>query len=118
MSFLEVLESLMEKNNIKNLSELSKKSNIPYTTFKNFYTRGINNVGISTLKKIAKFFDVTLDYLVYGDLVVKCSEAEFYLLRNFRNLSEQGKDYIRQTRDLAKDKYKKESSNAILEDFG
>ena len=56
----------MLKNNIKNISVLSKESNIPYTTLKNFYTRGTENVGLSTLKKIADFFDVTLDYLVYG----------------------------------------------------
>ena len=40
MNFLDNLEQLMLKNNIKNISVLSKESNIPYTTLKNFYARG------------------------------------------------------------------------------
>lgn len=36
MNFLDNLEQLMLKNNIKNISVLSKESNIPYTTLKIF----------------------------------------------------------------------------------
>lgn len=107
MNFLENLEQLMYENNIKNINVLSKESNIPYTTLKNFYSRGTDNVGLSTLKKIAEFFNVTLDYLVYGENLIKCDEKEFELLKTFRDLSPQGQEYILQTLDMAKNTYKK-----------
>ena len=114
MNFLDNLEQLMLKNNIKNISVLSKESNIPYTTLKNFYTRGTENVGLSTLKKIADFFDVTLDYLVYGEYILKCNKEEFDIVQSFRSLNPDGQNYILQTLDMAKNTYSselKKSSN-------
>lgn len=105
MNFLNNLEQLMLKNNIKNISVLSKESNIPYTTLKNLYTRGTENIGLSTLKKIADFFDVTLDYLVYGEYILKCNKAEFDVVQSFRSLNADGQNYILKTLDMVKDKY-------------
>lgn len=116
MNFLDNLEQLMLNNNIKNISVLSKKSNIPYTTLKNFYSRGTENVGLSTLKKIADFFNVTLDYLVYGEYILKCNKTEFEVIQSFRSLSLDGQRYILQTLDMAKDKYLDETKNSPNEE--
>jgi predicted membrane-bound dolichyl-phosphate-mannose-protein mannosyltransferase len=115
MAFLDNLEKLMIQNNIKNLNTLSKSSNIPYTTLKNFYVRGTENIGISTLKKLAEYFNVTLDYLVYGETLVKCTNEEYKLLTTFRSLNEQGQEYIMQTMDMVKDKYIKSDSLSTME---
>ncbi len=69
MDFLDKLEFLMKEKNITNLNELSTQSNIPYTTLKGFYTRGTDKIQKSTLKKLADFFNCTLDYLVCDDVV-------------------------------------------------
>lgn len=69
MDFLDKLEFLMKEKNITNLNELSTQSNIPYTTLKGFYTRGTDKIQKSTLKKLADFFNITLDYLVCDDVV-------------------------------------------------
>lgn len=69
MDFLDKLEYLMKEKNINNLNELSIKSNIPYTTLKGFYTRGTDKIQKSTLKKLADFFNCTLDYLVCDDVI-------------------------------------------------
>ena len=69
MDFLDKLEFLMKEKNITNLNELSTQSNIPYTTLKGFYTRGTDRIQKSTLKKLADFFNCTLDYLVCDDVV-------------------------------------------------
>lgn len=100
MAFLDNLEYLMKKNNIKNMNALSKESGIPYTTLKNFYTRGTENVGLSTLKKISSFFDVTLDFLVYGITTYNLKEKESILLDSFKNLNEDGQKKLL---DLADD---------------
>lgn len=69
MDFLDKLEFLMKEKNITNLNELSTQSNIPYTTLKGFYTRGTDKIQKSTLKKLADFFNCTLDYLVCDDVI-------------------------------------------------
>ena len=61
MTFTEKLDMLMEKNHM-NKSELSRISGIPYTTIDGFYKKGSDNIKLSTLKKIAKSFDCSLDY--------------------------------------------------------
>ncbi|MBP1083475.1 helix-turn-helix domain-containing protein [Bacillus capparidis] len=63
MKFTDKLDALMEEKNISKMG-LSKKSGIPYTTIVNFYKKGSENIKLSTLKKLADFFEVSLDYLV------------------------------------------------------
>ena len=68
MTFTEKLDMLMEKNHM-NKSELSRISGIPYTTIDGFYKKGSDNIKLSTLKKLAKSFNCSLDYLVDDDVV-------------------------------------------------
>lgn len=117
MNFLENLENLMHINNIKNINVLSKRSGIPYTTLNNFYIRGTDNIGLSTLKKIASFFNVTLDYLVYGHYTYELSQGEKELIDDYRLLNPQGQEYIMQTIDMAKDKYIKSDSVSNMENI-
>ena len=39
-------------------------SDVPYTTIDGFYKKGYENAKISTIRKIAKALDVSLDYLI------------------------------------------------------
>ena len=64
MSFIERLELLMKENGINNKAELSKKSDIPYTTIDGFYKKGSDNIKLSTLKKLSECLNCSLDYLV------------------------------------------------------
>lgn len=63
MSFIDKLDLLMEERKI-NKSILSKEADIPYTTIDGFYKKGSDNIKLSTLRKLAKYFNCTLDYLV------------------------------------------------------
>lgn len=63
MNFLEKLEKEMEIKNIKNLHDLSVRSNIPYSTLRGFYTKGFDKIKLSTLIKLKDYFGCTLDYL-------------------------------------------------------
>lgn len=62
MSFITKLDKLMQERNI-NKSQLSKESGIPYTTIDGFYKKGTDNIKLSTLKKLAAYFNCSLDYL-------------------------------------------------------
>jgi len=63
--FLDNLEKLMNARNL-NKHSFSQQSGIPYKTIDNFWKKGCDNVKLTTLKKIAEFFGVTLDYLIFG----------------------------------------------------
>ena len=62
MKLTDKLDLLMDEKGI-NRAELSRGSGIPYTTIANFYEKGTDNVKLSTLKKLAEYFDCSLDYI-------------------------------------------------------
>jgi len=63
MTLTEKIDYLMKEKNI-NRATLSKQSGIPYTTLDGLFKKGADNVKLSTLKKLATYFECTLDYLV------------------------------------------------------
>ena len=66
MSITEKLDTLMEERGI-NKSILSKESGIPYTTIAGFYTKGTDNIKLSTLRKLSSYLGCSIDYLADDD---------------------------------------------------
>lgn len=66
MSFTDKLDALMAEKGI-NKSILSKESGIPYTTIAGFYTKGTDNVKLSTLRKLSSYLGCSIDYLADDD---------------------------------------------------
>ena len=62
MSFTDKIDDL-KAGKLINKSVLSKESGIPYTTIAGFYTKGTDNVKLSTLKKLSSYLGCTIDYL-------------------------------------------------------
>lgn len=68
MELIEKLNLLMKKNNIKNISQLSKETNIPYTTLKSIFDGDVNDIRLSTSRKLCDYFKITLDDLLDDDI--------------------------------------------------
>ncbi|RUS42058.1 XRE family transcriptional regulator [Cohnella sp. AR92] len=68
MKLTDKLDLLMKDKGISSRMGLSKESGVPYMTIVNFYEKGTENVKLSTLRKLADYFGVTLDYLVDDNL--------------------------------------------------
>ncbi|GED68984.1 hypothetical protein BRE01_26860 [Brevibacillus reuszeri] len=62
MSLTVKLTDLMTERGI-NRSELAKGSGVPYTTIVALFDKGADNIKLSTLRKLADYFGVTLDDL-------------------------------------------------------
>lgn len=64
MDFTEKLDKLLKEKDISK-PQLSKISSIPYSTIMSFYDseKGTDNIKLSTLKKLSKALNVSLDYL-------------------------------------------------------
>lgn len=67
MTLLEKIDYLMKKYDL-NKNTLSKKSGIKYTTLDSLYKKGYSNVKLSTLMALARYFNVSLDYLVKDEI--------------------------------------------------
>lgn len=75
MKFTEKLDVLMAEKGL-NRREFSAQSGIPYMTIINFYEKGTDNVKLSTLKKIAVYFGVSLDYIADDTIVDRGNFAQ------------------------------------------
>ena len=63
MDFLAKITLLMKEKGL-NRHTLSEACGIPYTTIDGWFKKGYEGIKISTLMKLADFFEVELDYLV------------------------------------------------------
>lgn len=126
MNILEKIEYLMKRNGIKNRSELSELSGIPYSTITGFYAKGYDKMKLSTLKTLADCLGVTIDYLGRDEITdpnygisplssSDLSEDETQLVEDYRSLNDEGKekarDYLADLTSLPK--YKKCSESRV-----
>jgi len=92
---------------------------------------GISEPPVKKLKELSVLFGVDMDDINNTRLslrenfstpsnqhMISLSQKEEKLIADFRKLNEQGKDYILQTMDMVKDKYKKCDTLSELEDLG
>lgn len=63
MNLLDKLDYLMARDGL-NKRTLSQKSGVPYMTISDLYKKGYANTKLSTIRKIASCFSVSLDYLI------------------------------------------------------
>lgn len=66
MTMLERIDALKAKSGIKDNARLARESGIPYTTVVGLYKRGTEGMQLGTLRSLARYFAVTMDYLADG----------------------------------------------------
>ena len=97
MTMVEKLDGLMSQKGI-NRKQLSEQSKIPYMTIVNFYEKGTENVKLSTLKKLAKYFNVSLDYIADDDFkdnhAQEQSRSELEHIKKYRSLTDNGRKAV------------------------
>ena len=103
MTFLEKVDSLMDKYGL-NKRTLSQKSDIPYTTIDGWYKKGYEGLKMTTLRKLAEYFNTSIDYLVRDDVTdpninkgasLKLQNGEFDYIQKYRALDPHGKRLVK-----------------------
>lgn len=92
MNIAERLEQIMQDRGI-NRRQLSLAANIPYTTLDGISKRSCDNVKLSTLLKLADYFEISLDYLVGRGPDTKLNITELEELASFRKYLEWRNEY-------------------------
>ena len=87
MSFGKTLRILIEERNMTQ-KELAKQLNLAPSTIGN-YIQDVREPDFSTLKVLANYFDVSIDYLLNNTFPYTSSPMENELLRIFRSLTEE-----------------------------
>jgi len=106
MGFLDRLDALLKERGL-NKHTLSQQCGVPYSTINSFYTKGYDNAKLKTLSKIATFLNVPLGYLAWGEVDLGLMELEtgllpdeVELLARYKQLNDEGKEYMRNTVDM------------------
>lgn len=111
MSFGDNLRTLIEERNLTQ-KELAKQLNIAPSTMGS-YVQNTREPDFSTLKLLAKYFDVSTDYLLDFNSNQTISHQEDDLLRIFRSLSSTQKDIcLEQCKVFVKINYKEKEGMA------
>ncbi len=111
MSFGDNLRTLIEERNLTQ-KELAKQLNIAPSTMGS-YVQNTREPDFSTLKLLAKYFDVSTDYLLDFNSNQTISHQEDDLLRIFRSLSSTQKDIcLEQCKAFVKINYKEKEGMA------
>ena len=94
--FAQRLRDLRKENNISQ-KKLSNYLNFGYTAIAN-YESGRNQPSLDTVKKIAQYFGVTVDYLIgasdYPRSAKDITEKEAELLEVFRKINDEERDAL------------------------
>lgn len=107
MNFIDKLEFLMARYNLTK-SSLSQKSGIPYTTIDGWYKKGYEGLKLTTLRKLADYFNTSLDYWIQDEItdpnygksngfIVDYDEMDF--IKKYRELDAHGKRIVNSVLD-------------------
>lgn len=97
--FLKKLDYLMEQKAI-NRHTLAAQAGIPYTTIVGLYKKGYENVKLTTLKALASYFDVSIDFLVCDNISIEgyfMQRHEDEMIEKYRQLDQRGKAAVNNT---------------------
>ena len=110
INMVDKLNILMNRKNIKNLSQLSRETNIPYTTLKSIFDGDVNDIRLSTSRKICDYFGITLDDLLDDDIEINDVRYAEYNGLNTEGLTDEDikeiEAYIEMRRNINKNKNK------------
>lgn len=76
VDFLTNLEVLL-KNNDMSRSDLARAIEVAPSTINSWYARGSEKVSITILRKIAVYFNVSLEVLINGDTITSIHFTEY-----------------------------------------
>ncbi len=91
------LQRIKEKKRAMGMTneELSEKTGIPQGTLNKILTGVSDDPKLSTLTALARVFDVSIDYIVYGDgEALHLSKTEEELIRSYRALDKTGRELV------------------------
>lgn len=103
-------------------TDLAKRINVSKQTLYKYETNIITNIPSNIIEDIATILNVSPSVLMGWETeqehTYHLSPKEETLIADFRILNEQGQDYILQTMDMVKDKYKKSNILSDMEKIG
>jgi hypothetical protein len=103
VDMLERINALKAQKGIKDNARLARESGIPYTTLVGLYDRGTDGMRLGTLRSLARYFEVTMDYLADGKTEIEATAKgdndmtfeEMELIKAYRDASDETRGMIK-----------------------
>lgn len=124
---MEMAERIRERRILIGLTqeELGEKLGLQKSAIAKYENGRVENIKRSIIANMAKVLECSPAYLMGWDdkppdlpeHTYNLNSKEELLLTDFRTLNEQGQDYILQTMDMVKDKYKKFNTLSNMEEI-
>lgn len=116
------LRRLRVENNMTQ-EHVGKVLGVQKAAINKYETGNVENIKRTSILKLAKLYGVKPSYLLcFDEEIDEYKTTDFHitadekeLVTNYRELSEQGQEYIRQTMFIAKRTYKKTSMDSNME---
>ena len=108
------------KEKYGSIRAFSQAINVPYSSIDNIFKRGIMGVSLQIVLNICTALNIDIesirdDKLIFKDNIIDTTNpAESKLVKDFRSLSTQGKEYVLQTVNMAKNTYS-DNNNAVTD---
>lgn len=104
MNFTEKLSYLIKKEGMTR-KQFAEAVGISYSTIDNWYKRSYENMSVTSLSVICRFFDVTMESMVYDDMEIrqvnhdslKIGPHDLDLVNKYRELDARGKSNVSDT---------------------
>lgn len=103
---------------------LARKTDIPLGTLNKILSGESKDPQVSAIIKISRALNVSADYIAFGkepiqlNVVNDISGTDKQFINDYLNLSDQGKEYMLDTMDMVKDKYKKDILSETSDNVG
>lgn len=115
---MDILKELRQKKGVYQ-KDVAKYLGVDRTTYVK-YERGNSEPSNDILIKLADYFNISVDCLLGRNIKFTSNKindfnlnaVEKQIILDYRDLSEQGQYYIRETMEMAKDRYKKDLLSA------
>ena len=117
MTFLDRIDKLMEIADI-NKNQLAQMTGIPVSTIYGWYKKGYDNITLPTLRKLANFFNCSMEYLANGESSEpkELSAAALNIARKYDSLDEWGKRAVDAIMEVESQRNSRRSIEDILDE--
>ena len=113
---------ILKKDNKISNERLSEITGISLGTLSKILAGQTKEASVETIIKIANGLNSCAEYLIFGDepslTNPTLSDTEKSFIADFRALSDQGKEFMIDVMDMAKEKYKKDILSAETDNVG
>ena len=116
MEYSQIILNLLKEKGISRY-RVAKDTGISESLFSKWEAHPTSEISSRVLKQLSSYLECSIDYLLGRETNKELTKTEKKLIDDYRSLSDQGKEYILQTMNMAAATYKKDILSPVSEEI-